>query len=164
MKFPTLDSRSSIQAPARVASGALTGAGLSSNRKLEIQNRKFPKAFSLVEVLAAIAIIGVITFLAIPNIVRIKEDGEQSLAIARAEALNMATASYVQANGSAAATSGWSGAADNQARYTLLTPYMAFAPTQISTYMPGGYSATLPSTLIPLTKVSLAGASGTIAY
>lgn len=124
-----------------------------------------PSAFSLVEVLAAIAIIGIITFLAIPNIVRIKEDGEQSLAIARAEALNMAMASYVQANGSTAAASAWSSAADNQARYVLLTPYMAFAPVQITSFMPGGYTATFSSTLIPLSKVSLSStSSGTVAY
>ena len=122
------------------------------------------RAFSLVEVLAAIAIIGIITFLAIPNIVRIKEDGEQSLAIARAEALNMAMASFVQANGSAAAAAAWSSAADHEARYGLLTPYMAFAPNTLSAYMPGGYTATFSSTLLPLNKAGLSGPNGTIAY
>ena len=34
------------------------------------------KGFSLVEVLAAVAIIGIITFLAIPNIVAVKQDSE----------------------------------------------------------------------------------------
>ena len=42
--------------------------------------------FSLVEVLAAVAIIGIITFLAIPNIVAVKQDSETNMAISRAEA------------------------------------------------------------------------------
>ena len=126
-------------------------------------NRKFA-GFSLVEILAAIAIIGIITFLAIPNIVRVKEDGEESLAIARVEALNMAMASYIQANGSAAANTAWGNATDDQARYTLLTPYMAFAPANLTAYMPGGFSATFSTTLVPLTKASLSGPSGQIAY
>lgn len=121
-------------------------------------------AFSLVEVLAAIAIIGIITFLAIPNIVRVKEDGEESLAIARIEALNMAMASYVQANGSTAANAAWGTASDDQGRYTLLTPYMAFAPSSLTAYMPGGYSASFSTTLVPLSKAVLTGPSGTVAY
>ena len=36
--------------------------------------KKNRKAFSLVEVLAAVSIIGVIAFLAIPNIVKVKTD------------------------------------------------------------------------------------------
>jgi len=120
--------------------------------------------FSLVEVLAAIAIIGIITFLAIPNIVRVKEDGEESLAIARVEALNMSMASFVQANGSTSANTAWSAATDDQARYVLLTPYMAFAPNALTTYMPHGYTANFANTLVPLTKASLTGPSGAIAY
>lgn len=120
--------------------------------------------FSLVEVLAAIAIIGIITFLAIPNIVRVKEDGEESLAVARVEALNMSMASYVQANGATSANTAWSAATDDQARYVLLTPYMAFAPNTLATYMPSGYTASFSSTLVPLTKATLTGPSGAIAY
>ncbi len=127
--------------------------------------RRIFGAFSLVEVLAAIAIIGIITFLAIPNILRIKEDGEQSLAVSRAEALNMAMASYLQANGVASAASVWSAASDNDARYALLTPYVAFAPASLDDYMPTGYSVTLPSSLSPLTKATLSSTShGPISY
>jgi type II secretory pathway pseudopilin PulG len=117
-----------------------------------------------VEVLAAIAIIGIITFLAIPNILRIKQDGEQSLAVSRAEALNMAMASYLQANGQASAVSVWSGAMDNDARYALLTSYVAFAPADLDDYMPTGYTISLPSSLSPLTKATLTGPSGAISY
>lgn len=86
--------------------------------------------FSFVEVLAAVAIIGVITFLAIPNLIQIKKDGEDRLAVARAEALNMAMASYVQAKGSKPTS--WT--------YDLVKPYLAFAPSNFSDYVPSGYA------------------------
>lgn len=121
-------------------------------------------AFSLVEVLAAVALIGVITFLALPNIVRIKQDSEEHLAIARAEALNLSMASYVQAHGQTAAAAGWAGASDAEDRYDLLAPYLAYAPAALADYMPGGYSATLPTTLLPLGKVTLTGPDGAISY
>jgi len=89
---------------------------------MKIRPAPFLSAFSMVEVLAAVAIIGVITFLAIPNIIRVKQDGENNLARARAESLNMAIASFVQANGGAAAQTNWSGNATSTARYALLAP------------------------------------------
>ena len=93
------------------------------------RSEKMSRAFSLVEVLAAITIIGIITFLAVPNIVRVKQDGEDNLARARAETLNMAMAAYVQAVGTNTAQINWSGAANDNARYLLISPYIAFAET-----------------------------------
>jgi prepilin-type N-terminal cleavage/methylation domain-containing protein len=113
--------------------------------------------FSLVEVLAAVALIGIITFLALPNIVRIKQDSEESLAIARAEAINLSMASYLQAHGQTSAAAGWTTATDDDLRYALLAPYLAFAPASFADYMPSGYSISLPSTLLPLSKVPLEG-------
>jgi len=121
-------------------------------------------AYSLVEVLAAVALIGIITFLALPNIVQIKSDSEDNMAISRAEAVNLAMASYIQAYGQTSASANWSAATDNNARYALLAPYFSFAPSNYSDYMPSGYSVTLPSNLLPLTKVPLSGPHGTISY
>jgi prepilin-type N-terminal cleavage/methylation domain-containing protein len=120
-----------------------------------------PSAFSLVEVLAAISIIGIITFLAIPNIVRIKQDGEDSLARARAETLNMAIASYVQAVGTNAAQTAWSGAASDAARYTnCLARYVAFSESTLTAFTPAGYSFTLPTSIVPMTsKTSISNTS-----
>ena len=73
--------------------------------KINTCNRYY--GFSLVEVLAAVAIIGIITFLAIPNIVAVKQDSETNMAISRAEALNIALVSYVQANGHENANEYW---------------------------------------------------------
>lgn len=122
-------------------------------------------AFSLVEILAAVAIVAVITFLAVPNIVRIKQDSEQNLAIARAEALNLGIAAFIQANGRSSAATLWSGAASAQARYALLAPYLAYAPAQLTEYVPGGYNMTLPANIDgALTKVLLSGPNGPITY
>lgn len=123
-----------------------------------------PRAFSLVEVLAAITIIGIITFLAVPNIVRVKQDSEENLARARAETLNMAMAAYVQAVGTNAAQTAWA-SANNDARYNLIRPYIAFSETNLTLFTPSGYTNTLPSAISPLTtKVIVNGPNGAVSY
>jgi prepilin-type N-terminal cleavage/methylation domain-containing protein len=114
--------------------------------------------FSLVEVLAAVSIIGIIAFLAVPNIVAIKQDSERNLAVSRAEALNMAIVSYIQSNGKANVASGWTSLNDQQ-RYTLLIPYLSFAPANLTDFIPKGYTATLPGNLNALTKSILTDTS-----
>ena len=54
--------------------------------------RRGRKGFSLVEMMACVSIIGIIAFLAIPSVARMRSDSEKNLAIARAEALNLAQA------------------------------------------------------------------------
>ncbi len=121
--------------------------------------------FSLVEVLAAVSIIGIIAFLAIPNIVAIKQDSERNLAISRAEAVNMAIVSYIQSNGRENVAPGWTSLNDQQ-RYALLIPYLSFAPEQLDDFIPKGYSVALPPDLTSLTKSVLTdtSASTQIAY
>lgn len=155
MKTPTADFRGRADCPQTAGDGA-------SGTMLPAATKR--RGFSLVEVLAAIAIIGIITFLAIPNLLRIKEDSERNLAMSRAETLNMAMASLLQAGGEANATAEWSAAANNDARYALLTRYVAFATADVDDYMPSGYAVTLPTNLTPLTKVALTGPAGAIPY
>lgn len=107
--------------------------------------RRGTGAFSLVEVLAAVTIIGVIIFLAIPNIVQVRRDAEESLAKSRADALNVAVAAYFQAAGSQNALSNWAGKTSTQ-RFALISPYLAFASTNFSSYMPKGYSVSFNDT------------------
>lgn len=144
-------------------------SGMTPSKKLPMnfpcQSRQSPeegRAFSLVEVLAAITIIGIITFLAVPNIVQVRQDAEDNLARARAETLNMAIAAYVQAVGTNTAQANWTAAADDNARYLLISPYISFAESTLATFTPNGYTSTLPTTISPLTtKVRLSTASRT---
>ncbi len=114
--------------------------------------------FSLVEMITAVGIIGILLFLAIPNIVRVREDSELSLAIARAESLNMAMASFMQARGRQTAQSDWSG--NDAAKYTLVQPYLQYAPTSLANFLPG-YTIGFPGTLGNQQKVSLTPIGGT---
>ena len=118
--------------------------------------------FSLIELLVVLVILGVVMFLAIPNIVQVRSDSEDNLARSRAEALNVAAAAYFQAVGSQAASSAWSGAG-NSARYALVSPYLAFAPASLSSYMPSGYTVTFSSDPIRQ-KATLTRGTTSIAY
>lgn len=111
--------------------------------------------FSLVEVLTATVLLGILSFIAIPNIVRMKEDSEVSLAVARAEAVNMAIASLIQAQGRSSAVAAWTSAANATGRYALIKPYLAFAPNAFADYLPGSYEIVLPTTIANLSKVQL---------
>ena len=95
-------------------------------------------AFSLVEVLAAVAIIGIIVFLALPNVIQAKRDTEEQMVITRAEALNMSISSYITANGRSNAGTSWTGG--HAAKYALVKGYMAYAPVVLSDYQPSGYT------------------------
>jgi len=116
--------------------------------------------FSLVEVLAAVSIIGVITFLAIPNIVAVKQDSEKNVAIARAEAANMALAAYIQALGRTNAIDQWGDRNTPQSKYEGLAPFLAFAPADREDYMPEGYSLAYPASIAVLAKIPLLDAAG----
>jgi prepilin-type N-terminal cleavage/methylation domain-containing protein len=116
--------------------------------------------FTLVEVLASVTIIGILIFMAIPSITSVRRDTEEQMAISRAEALNMAISSYIQAYGLQTAKTAWTvptvtdPAAKDAYRYTnFLTPYMAYAPTTLAALMPSDYLITLPSDLANLDKV-----------
>lgn len=111
--------------------------------------------FSMVELLATVAVIGIISFLAIPQVTRMRADAEQNLAISRAEAINLAMANLIQTRGRAQAANDWVGAGTDDGRYLLLRPYIAFAEGSLAAYLPGGYDINFPATLEPLTKVVL---------
>lgn len=119
--------------------------------------------FSLVELLAAVSIIGIISFLAFPQVARMRDDSERNLAIARAESLNMAIASMIQIRGRTQAGLDWAGK-DDSSRYTLLTPYLGFAESSLTGYMPAGYDIDFPSSLDPLTKAVLKNPSSQRIY
>ncbi len=111
--------------------------------------------FSLVEMMASVAIIGIIAFLAIPSISKMREDSEKNLAIARAESLNVAQATMVQVKGRTQADLDWRSAGSNDAKYTLLQPYLSYAETTLATYLPSGYTATFNTAINDMKKARL---------
>ncbi|HEX2747987.1 MAG TPA: type II secretion system protein [Verrucomicrobiales bacterium] len=115
--------------------------------------------FSLVEVLAAVAIIGILVFIAIPNVVQSRRDAEENFAIGRAEALNSSISQYIQANGRANAGVAWAGKSNTE-RFALVKGYLAYSPTVITDYQPNGYVFTLPST--PDGRVGITRDDGTV--
>jgi prepilin-type N-terminal cleavage/methylation domain-containing protein len=124
---------------------------------------KSSRAFSLVEMLAAVAIIGVITFLALPNLVQMRSDAEQNLAIARCESINMAMATYIQVFGRTTADTNYNAASTAQAKYALISPYLSFSETNLTDYIPNGYTVTFNG-IDPLKKVTLSVGSTVIPY
>lgn len=92
--------------------------------------------FSLVEVLVVLAVTGILLYFAFPNIVQIKSDSERELAKARTETLNLAAVAYVQANGTNILTDGDWANISQEARYGLIERYIAFAATNLSSFLP----------------------------
>jgi prepilin-type N-terminal cleavage/methylation domain-containing protein len=119
----------------------------------------FRRGFSLVEVLAAVAIIGILVFIAIPNVVQSRRDAEENFAVGRAEALNSSISQFIQANGRANAGVAWSGKTSAE-RYSLVKGYLAYAPVDLSTYQPNGYTYTLPAS--PDARVGITRDNGTV--
>lgn len=122
--------------------------------------RRQPLGFSLLELLIVITVLGVILFFAFPNIIRVRSDSEKALAKARAETLNLAAAAYFQAVGPTAALSSWDGS--DEQRYLLLTPYIAFPATSLSTFLPSSdYDINFNSSQPHRVKAQLLGPSST---
>ena len=118
-------------------------------------------AFSLVELLVVITVLGVILFFAFPNIVQVKSDSEKDLARARAETLNLAAAAYFQAVGTNVAGTSWSSKTAEQ-RYQLITPYIAFPATSLSNFLPSSdYSVNFDASSPHKVKATLMGPGST---
>ncbi len=117
-------------------------------------------AFSLVELLVVIVVLGIVLYFAFPNIVQMRSDSEANLARARAEMLNLAVAAYFQAVGDrTTAKANWAAAGSDDARYTsLLKPYIAFPTANLSSFMPSAdYTVTFHQTDPLVNKATLRG-------
>ena len=75
----------------------------------------------------------------------------------------MSLATYIQVRGRMQAASDLAGSSTAQAKYSLLTPYLAFSQANLTDYMPNGYSVTF-NTIDPLQKVTLTQGTTVIAY
>ncbi len=121
------------------------------------------RGFSLIEMLSAVAIIGIISFLAIPNLVKMRSDSERNLAVGRAESINMSMATFIQVRGRTQAAADWTAASTAQAKYALVAPYLSFSETNLTDYIPNGYTVTF-GTIDPIRKVTLKQGTTVINY
>jgi prepilin-type N-terminal cleavage/methylation domain-containing protein len=122
------------------------------------------QGFSMIELLAAVAIMGVIAFMAIPSVTRMRTDSERNLMISRAEALNIAQASFIQAEGRGRAESQWVAATSDAAKYALIRKYLAFSETALTQYIPAPYTLQFPTSLLTMQKCTLSSNLGLIRY
>ncbi len=118
----------------------------------------------MVEMIACVSIIGIIAFLAIPSITRMRSDSERNLAISRAESLNLAMSTYIQVVGRTQAGLNWNAATTSAAKYDLIRPYLAYSEASVSLYMPQDYTVTFPTSITSMTKAVLTGPNGNIPY
>lgn len=135
------------------------------SRPVPRTRRRFLGGFSLVEMMACVSIIGIIAFLAIPSVSRMRSDSERNLAIARAEALNLAQASFIQVRGRTQADLEWRATGSSEtAKYNLLLPYLSFAESSVTAFMPAGYKVFFPAStaLLTMRKVELRDPSNSV--
>ncbi|WP_395740661.1 type II secretion system protein [Prosthecobacter sp.] len=130
----------------------------------QTRRRSLIRAFSLVEMMACVSIIGIIAFMAIPSVTRMRGDSERNLAIARAEALNLAQASFIQVRGRTQAALDWAAASTPDSKYLLLRPYLSFSEATLTAFLPSGYSVGFAASITSMTKVSLTSPTGIIYY
>lgn len=115
-------------------------------------------AFSLLELLVVILVLGVILYLAFPNIIQVRSDSEEELAKARAETLNLAAAAYFQDVGPTAAAAAWAPKTDEDRYKDLLMPYIAFPAPTLEEFMPSSeYTVNFNSTEPHRRKATLLG-------
>ena len=118
----------------------------------------------MVEMIACVSIIGIVAFMAIPSVTRMRGDSERNLAISRAEALNLAQATFIQVKGRTTAATEWVGAGSVDAKFTLLKPYLAYAESSLTLFLPEGYAVTFPADIAAMTKTVLKDPAGAIIY
>lgn len=91
-----------------------------------------------------------------PQVLITKRPDDRNLAIARAEACNMAIVCLIQENGRQDAFAKWRLARNDQERYELIRRYLAHAPAKWDDFLPGDFfQIELPSDIDRLSKVPL---------
>jgi prepilin-type N-terminal cleavage/methylation domain-containing protein len=96
------------------------------------------QGFTLVEVLAVIVLLSLLLGAAVPFFAWTREKAENDNAINRAILLNSAKSQYLLEYGYLAHTA--FNAKTNKNKYGVLTPYLGYVATTLSSYTPSGYT------------------------
>jgi len=129
----------------------------------KVRVSRWKRGFSLMEMVTACSVLGFITFMAIPNAMKLRDEAERDHAIARAEAIHVAMSTLIQVKGHGTAVSEWKSASSVQNKYAKLVPYLPYSEATLTNFMPSGYTITF-GTISPLVKPTLKKGSTTIKY
>lgn len=106
---------------------------------------RFKSAFSLLELLVVLVIVGIVLAIGVPGINKARADAELETMRSRAVALQTAKLSFIDAVGSAGATTQWANQGSDTNRYqNLLRPYL-----------PNTYTGTLGDLFPPTSPFSV---------
>jgi len=64
--------------------------------------------------------------------------------------------------GRAQAATDWTAATTPTLKYNLLLPYLSYAESTVTAFMPAGYTVTFPASILAMTKVSLRDPSNSV--
>jgi type II secretory pathway pseudopilin PulG len=101
--------------------------------------------FTLVETLGVCVLIGLLAAMAGMAVLGLYSAGQDKQAIAAAQAINQAQQIYLlRVSGAATA---WNNAGSNDAKFSLISPYLPGTPASLVAYEPPGYTFSLGENL-----------------
>jgi len=103
-------------------------------------------AFTLIEVLVVLAVLGLALLFVQPNAARARSEAETALMRQRAALLEAAVAQYEGVVGEEAAAAAWAGAASHEARYALVRGFLAWPPPNLAAYQVTGFTVQMGNT------------------
>lgn len=117
-------------------------------------------AFTLIEGLMTIAILGIITTLAFPKIHGVLDAGHDKQAVAKAHVLNAAKQSFKMRSNTALQE--YASAGNDVAKYNLVHTYIPLSAANLKDFLPKGYALEMGDSLdVP---IGLKKGSKTISY
>ena len=111
------------------------------------------RGWTLADALLTAVVIGIISAFAYPAYRGVQENAAYSSAVSLVNSLNSAQTGFKSRNADYAAQ--WTAATSDQAKFTLLLPFIPMAPANLSQYAPTGYTFTFGATVD--TRVTLTG-------
>lgn len=117
-------------------------------------------AFTLVELMIVVVIIGIIAGTVVWKATRSTENMQNLAAVAKARALDQAKLDYLQTSGTTAQTN-WTAAADDAARYVLVRTFLhdPTAESTLSAFAPSGYSYVFDASSLILPTKTMHGST-----
>lgn len=119
------------------------------------------KGFTLLEIVVAVFLVGILATLAVRNLSAAKSSSEEQSMRQKAVELNNYMGEYITSQSVRRAVTKWSGKSNDE-RYQLLRPFMQFSNETLDKYVLDGYSVTFPDD--PRQQVTLSGPDGVISY